>query len=237
MIIHESTQQGSERWDAWRSVRATASEYGKIFTGGGKISSQREAYMRSRAVARQYKLPAWTGNEWTDRGHALEPVARQIFIDLSGLDVREVACIEHDNGLCGGSPDGLIYSPDGRLISGLEIKCYNYEKHIGIVIKGEMPTNCKPQVHGLLFLSRLPCWQFMPYHDEAMPFDFRVIEIAPDAYTDALENEVMEFCEELDDRADEFIADFEKSLKTPLMERMPLLRKAMGETEEEDSLI
>jgi hypothetical protein len=73
----------------------------------------------------------------------------------------------------------------------------------------------------------------MAYHDDALPFDMRVIEIEPDAYTDALENEVMRFCEELDRRADEFIADFEKSLRTPLMERMPVLRKAMGEVEPE----
>lgn len=68
MIIHESTHQGSEQWDEWRAVRATASEFGKIFTGGGKVSGQREAYMRKCAVARQYKLPAWAGNEHTDRG-------------------------------------------------------------------------------------------------------------------------------------------------------------------------
>jgi hypothetical protein len=239
MIIHESTHQGSEQWDEWRAVRATASEFGKIFTGGGKVSGQREPYMRKCAVAREYKLPAWAGNEHTDRGHALEPVARQMFTDLSGLDVREVSCIEHENGLCGGSPDSLIYAPDGRLISGLEIKCYGYEKHVGIVTEGKMPTDCKPQVHGLLFLSRLPCWQFMVYHDDALPFDMRTIEIEPDAYTDALENEIMAFCEELDRRADEFIADFEKSLRTPLMERMPILRKTMGklEPELEESLI
>jgi hypothetical protein len=233
MIIHESTHQGSEQWDEWRAVRATASQFGKIFTGGWKISEQREAYMRKCAIARQYRIPQWAGNAHTERGHALEPVARQLFTDLSGVEVREVACIEHDNGLCGGSPDGLIYAPDGRLVSGLEIKCYQYDKHVGIVTKGEMPTDCKPQVHGLLFLSRLSCWQYMVYHDEALPFDMRVIEIQPDAYTDALENEVMKFCEELDQRAEEFIADFDKSLRTPIMDRMPVLSLVMSEGEEE----
>lgn len=233
MIIHDNVHQGHEQWEEWRSVRATASEFGKIFTGGGKVSTQREAYMRKCAVARNYKLPEWTGNQNTDRGHELEPVARELFTALSGLEVRQVACVEHENGLCGGSPDGLIYGPDGRLVSGLEIKCYNYDKHVGIVTKGEIPTDCKPQVHGLLFLTGLSCWQFMVYHDDALPFDHRVIEVEPDQYTDALENEVMSFCEELDERADEFIADFEKSTKGIAMrEAMPVLFSQLEREEE-----
>jgi len=223
MEIHDNTEQGSEQWEKWRDVRATASEFGKIFTGGGKISGQREAYMRSRAVARQYNLPkSFIGNQWTDRGHELEPVARQLFIFLSGLNVRTVACIEHENGLCGGSPDGIIESADGRDISGLEIKCYNYDKHIGICTKKELPTDCKPQVHGLLWLTGFSSWQFMAYHDEAMPFDHVVVEVAPDQYTADLGGEVLAFCEELDSRAEEFISDFEKSTQGIAMrEAMP----------------
>jgi len=211
-------------WDDWRSVRATASEYGKIFTGGGKVSAQREAYMRKCAIARKYKMPTWAGNKHTDRGHELEPVARDLFSQLSGVAVREVACLEHENGLCGGSPDGLIYSDDIRLVSGLEIKCYAYDKHIGICTKGEMPTDCKPQVHGMLWLTGLSSWQFMVYHDEALPFDHRVIEVTPSQYTADLGNEVLSFCEELDRRAGEFISDFEKSTQGIAMrEAMPIL--------------
>lgn len=224
MKIHDNIHQGHEAWDEWRAVRATASETGKIFTGGGKVSTQREAYMRKLAVARKYKLPKWSGNKYTDRGHELEPVARDLFRDLSGLDVREVACLEHDNGLCGGSPDGLIYAPDGTLISGLEIKCYNYDKHMSICEKGKLPTDNKPQIHAHLWLSGLPSWQFMVYHDEAMPFDHRVIEVEPDQYTQDLGGEILKFCEELDNRADEFLADFARSLAGVAMkDAMPVL--------------
>lgn len=233
MNIHDDIHQGHEDWDEWRSTRATASEFGKIFTGGGKVSGQREAYMRRCAVSRKYRLPSWGGNAATDRGHELEPVARKLFVDLSGLDVREVACIEHDNELCGGSPDGLIYSPYGRLVSGLEIKCFNYDKHVSIVSKGALPTENKPQVHGLLWLTGLPCWQFMVYHDEAMPFDHHVIEVEPDEYTDNLSNEVLSFCEELDRRAEEFISDFEKSMQgVSMRSAMPKLFGQIKDREE-----
>ena len=226
MKIHTDIHQGHEDWDKWRSVRATASEFSKIYTGGGKVSGQRESYMRKCAVARKYTMPTWSGNSYTDRGHDLEPVARDLFVELSGLDVREVACVEHDNGLCGGSPDGLIYSPNGELISGLEIKCLNYDKHIGIVTKGAVPSEHRAQVHGLMWLTGVPCWQYMVYHDEAMPFDYRVIEVEPDQYTDDLGVEMLKFCEELDQRSEEFIDDFEKSMSgVGMLDSMPVLRR------------
>ena len=75
MIIHKEMEQGQEAWDLWRAPLATASEFGKIFTGGGKISAQREPYMRKCAISRKYKLPSWGGNAATERGHLLEPVA------------------------------------------------------------------------------------------------------------------------------------------------------------------
>lgn len=236
MKIHDEFHQGHEAWEEWRAVRATASEFGKIFTGGGKRSAQRESYMRRLAISRKYKLPEWAGNEFTDRGKELEPIARQMFCDLSGLEVTEIACIEHDNNLCGGSPDGLIYTPGGDLVSGIEIKCYNFDKHVGIATKKELPTDCKPQVHGHLFLSGLPSWQFVVYHPDALPLDFQVIEVTPDDYTMSLESEVLEFCEELAERADEFIAEFEASLRVSIIDSMPVL-KSMLKTKPEESLI
>lgn len=224
MKIHDNIHQGHEKWDDWRSVRATASEFGKIFTGGGKVSGQRESYMRKCAIARKYKMPSWSGNKFTDRGHELEPIARDLFSELSGIAVKQVACVEHENGLCGGSPDGLIETLGGEIISGLEIKCYNYDKHLAIVEKGVLPTENKPQCHGLLWLTGFKSWQFMVYNPDAMPFDHRVIEVTPDQYTQDLGGEVLLFCEELDKRADEFIEDFEKTMNGVAMrEAMPTL--------------
>ena len=223
MKIHESTHQGSEQWDEWRAVRATASEFGKIFTGGGKISSQRESYMRAKAIARKYKLPTWSGNAATDRGHELEPLSRDLFMELSGLDVREAACIEHDNGLCGGSPDGIIHH-NGIDLSGWETKSFNYDRHMKIIEKRELPVENKPQVHGMLWLTGFQTWQYMVYNPDAMPFDHLVLQVQPDQYTQDLGGEVLAFCEELDRRAEEFIEDFEKMMSGVAMrEAMPEL--------------
>ena len=228
MIIHKDIDQGGDAWDDLRAPLATASEFGKIFTGGEKISTQREAYMRQCAVSRKYKLPSWEGNEHTERGHKLEPVARDLFRKETSLDVREIAFIEHDNGLCGMSPDSVIFAPDDRMIGGLEIKCFAYDKHIGIVTKGILPTANKPQVHGSLFIAKVPCWQFMVFHPDAHPCIHKVIETEPDNYTDNLENEVLKFCEELDQMAEEYIADYDKILAgSSMISAMPILQRQL----------
>ena len=237
MKIHESTKQGSEAWDDWRSVRATASEFGKIFTGGGKVSAQKEAYMRKCAVARKYKLPdTFHGTEHTERGTELEPLARDLFVENYKIDLEEVACVEHENGLCGGSPDGII-RVDGVIVSGIEIKCLKYENHVQSylsLMNGKLPTKYKPQVHGLLWLTAAPSWQFMVYHDDALPFEHKVLEVTPDQYTQDLGGEVLSFCEELERRHEEFIDDFEKSMNGVAMkEAMPVLFAQLETTDEE----
>jgi hypothetical protein len=227
MIIHNDAGQSSEAWHALRAPLITASDSSKIFTGGGKVSSQREAYLRTCAVSRKYVLPRWGGNAYTERGKELEPIARDFFIERSKLDVREVMFMEHDNHLCGLSPDGVIFN-GSDMVSGLEIKCLGYDKHVGIVTKGELPNDNKSQVHFSLWLSRFKSWQYLPYNPDAMPLDHRVIEVTPDQYTDDMGNEIMKACEELDRRAEEFISDFEKTLTgESILAAMPVLQKSL----------
>lgn len=209
MNIVNDVKQGTAEWDEMRAVVPTASEFGKILTGTGKPSVQREAYMRKLAVNRKYALPTWKGNYWTERGQALEPIARTMFADLSGLDVREAGFIQHGKTIAGGSPDGLIYDVAGRPFAGLEIKCYNEEKHLDIIAKSKLPTDNMPQVHGHLWMTGFDAWAFVVYNPDCMPFDFKAIEVVPTQYTADLGGAVTEFCVELERRADEFISDFE----------------------------
>ena len=224
MKIIETIHQGHEEWDNLRSVRPTASEFGKIWTGSGKLSAQRERYMRQLAVARKYKiLPSFTGNKWTERGTLLEPEARQMFIDMTGYQVREVGFIQSEQCIAGGSPDGLIYDASGVPVSGIEIKCYKDEKHSTIMDKGVLPTENKPQVHGHLWLSGFASWVFIPYNPDCIPHDIAAIEVTPDGYTADLGAAVLEFCRELEERADEFVADYEARMAgTSLLESLPV---------------
>jgi hypothetical protein len=201
-------EQGAPEWDALRAVRPTASEFGKIFTGSGKPSEQRELYMRSLAIATKYQLPKWGGNAATQRGHDLEPVARERLIAETGFDVREAGFCLKRGRIRGCSPDGLIYH-NGVPVGGIEIKCYNLEKHLTIANKGVLPTENKPQVHGLLEVTGLAFWLFVTYNPEAFPLDFRIIEVTPDSYTSALEINLDQFENEYRDKLPKYIADYE----------------------------
>jgi hypothetical protein len=200
--------QGHEDWDKLRATRPTASEFSKIITGMGKISAQREAYMRRLSVAVKYEMPTFKGNQWTDRGHELEPVARERFAQETGFDVREAAFIMRPDGIAGGSPDGLIYHDD-EPVAGLEIKCFNVDKHLGILADNKLPTENKPQVHGHLWITGLPAWVFVLYCPEAFPLDFRMIEVTPDGYTREVGHAVEQFCSEYRQNWARYLAEFE----------------------------
>lgn len=202
--------QGDEKWDKLRSVTPTASEFSKIITGGGKVSTQREGYMRRLSVNRKYPQPTFQGNQWTDRGHALEPKARERLATETGYNIRSVGFVRRKDCGAGGSPDGLIYSPCGtKPVAGVEIKCYNVDKHLTILNSGELPTENKPQVHGHLWLSGVPAWLFVLYCPEAFPLDFRIIEVTPDGYTREVGNAVYQFCVDYQKNWQRYLAEYE----------------------------
>lgn len=207
MKIYHEVFQGSEDWDRLRAVRPTASEFGKIFTGTGRISEQRESYMRRLAIAIKYPVPQFVGNEWTERGHALEPDARRRVANETGWDIREVGFVEKDDSIAGGSPDFLIYDTNGHPVAGGEIKCFKLDKHLSIVNAGVLPTANKPQVHGSLWITGLAAWVFVCYCPDAFPLDFWMIEVTPDDYTIRLGEAV-----------DEFVAEYELKWQTLLAE-------------------
>jgi len=228
MNIITDIHQGSEDWDKLRATRPTASEFSKIITGMGKASAQKEAYMRKLSVAVKYDMPSFKGNQWTDRGHELEPIARERFIAETGFDVREAAFLMRADGIAGGSPDGLIYGGDGLPVAGIEIKCFNVDKHLGILEKNELPTENKPQVHGHLWITGLPCWVFILYCPEAFPLDFRMIEVTPDGYTREVGTAVEKFCAEYRTNWARYLAEFEADQIGLSVETMlPVLSAAM----------
>jgi hypothetical protein len=211
--------QGSEKWDRYRAVTPTASEFAKIFTGGGKRSEQREMYMRRLSVNRKYPQPTFQGNQWTDRGLELEPIARQRLIDETGFDVREVGFVRRLDCGAGGSPDGLIYA-GGVPVAGVEIKCYKIDKHLSILNGGELPTENKPQVHGHLWLSGLSAWLLVLYCPEAFPLDFRIIEVLPNPYTAEMGAAVSAFCEEYAQKWAVYLAEYEVDIANKTINQM-----------------
>jgi len=192
MKIWPNLLQGSEQWLSARVGKLTASNASKIITAGGKLSTQRTAYMDE--LISDCFCPgqnAWQGNSNTDRGTAMEPLARAAFESRLMLEVEEVGFITREDGVIGCSPDGLI-SRDGRHVEGLEIKCPLPKTHLRYLLEGTLPDTYKPQVHFSMMVTGLP-WHFFSYCPGMKPLH---LFIEPDAYTVKLEAMVEEFVSE-----------------------------------------
>ena len=192
MKIWQNLIQGSDQWHAARTGKLTASNASKVISAGGKPSTQRSAYIDE--LISDCFCPgqnAWHGNANTDRGNAMEPLARAAFERSLSLEVEEVGFVTREDGVIGCSPDGLI-SLAGRYICGLEIKCPLPKTHLRYLLDGKLPDNYKPQVHFSMMVTGLP-WHFFSYCPGMTPLH---LFVEPDAYTAKLRYMVEEFVSE-----------------------------------------
>ena len=195
MKIWPNLLQGSEAWHAARTGKLTASNASKIITAGGKLSAQRDDYMDE--LISDCFCPgqnAWHGNANTDRGTAMEPLARAEFERRTSLEVEEVGFVTREDGVIGCSPDGLI-SRDGSYVAGLEIKCPLPKTHLRYLLDGKLPDAYKPQVHFSMMVTGLP-WHFFSYCPGMRPLH---LFVEADAYTATLKATVEEFVQRYSD--------------------------------------
>lgn len=184
--------QGSPEWDRERAFRATASHAAEIITPAkGELSKS-----ASKLIAKLIAECGWAGKDIEQfetramqRGHELEPIAREAFATETGFDVKEVGlCVAHDN-ICACSPDGLIYNGQ-TLAAGLEIKCPLKETHAEYVLAGDLPDTYKPQVHWSLAVTGLDTWHFWSFHPAYKPLH---VIVRRDAYTAKVEAAMGQF--------------------------------------------
>lgn len=191
MKIWKQMEQRSEEWFRTRAGRITASNLKKILTPTGQLSKQSEDYIYELCAAcvRPDEI-VFEGNFHTDRGNELEPVARELFIERTGYDVRQVGFVTHDDSpVLGCSPDGLIYENDIP-VAGLEIKCPLGKNHARYLVEGVLPAEYKAQVHGSMVVTGLDVWHFMSFNPGFEPF---IIEVKRDAYTEKLGEAMVNF--------------------------------------------
>jgi len=73
--------------------------------------------------------------------------------------------VEHDDGRCGCSPDGLI-GDDG----GLEIKAPQPTNHVKYLLDGTLPKDYAVQVYFSLYATGRAWWKFVSYRRKFPPF-------------------------------------------------------------------
>ena len=156
-IIHD-IEQGSPEWMDLRLGIITCSEMSAIRSDGAGAYTYINGLAFERLTGESSSV--FEGNEWTKRGHELEPVARQMYEKKTGLDVSMVSFVKNKG--FGFSPDGLIYV-DSVLCGGIEIKVKQPAEQMHILRSGEIPKKHLDQLHGGLSCAELDWIDLVSY--------------------------------------------------------------------------
>ena len=193
-MIELQCEQNSAEWHEARLGIPTASEFKRIVTPTGKLSASRDGYI-AQLVAEYFlgvSMVDLDGNEWIERGKALEPEARRYYSFVRDTDVRSVGfCYKDADKAVGCSPDGL----EG-VSGGLELKCPMAATHLLYLARDALPREYAMQVQGCLWVTGREWWDFMSYFPDLPPLIVRV-EPDPDIQA-ALDKHIPQFVAELE---------------------------------------
>lgn len=172
-------EQGSPEWHDARRGIVTASVVGQLITPSTVKAASND---KSRALITQLATERITGltdsvfvNDDMMRGTLHEPVARDRYAEVNGVEVAQVGFMVRDDWgfRLGASPDGLVGDAGG-----LEIKCPKAKNHILTVLADEVPAHNMPQVQTFLlvtgrewcdfvsFSAGLPMWTKRVYPEQ-----------------------------------------------------------------------
>lgn len=148
MIIHNIDQNSAEWFEARRGM-PTASSFDSLITPTGKASTAITTYAASLAAKALNVHSIFDGNDHTERGHELEPMAADYYEFVTGRPVEVIGFITDDDETYGCSPDRLV--DDGMV----EIKCLSAEHHIMAIAALNDGKSIKymPQVQGEMLIA------------------------------------------------------------------------------------
>jgi len=176
--------QGSEEWLQARVGVVTASNFSKVFTTAGKLSTSREGLINQLIAENLTGKPTETfKSDAMQRGNELEATARMIVEMHLGISIEEVGLIKMANHEIGCSPDGLF--DDGKC--GVELKCPLAHTHCSYLRAGKLPSTYIQQVQGSMLVLGIDTYIFSSYHPDMKPF---IIEVKRD-------NKLLELAEPL----------------------------------------
>lgn len=159
-VYHSQIVQNTPEWDAIRSGKWTASNAAKIM--GGLTTQGLKDLIKDLAWGRAIGKPdrGYSGRSM-ERGHEVEPEAREAFAFEHDSDVEQVGFVEH------GRIPHLGWSPDGLLANrrqGLEIKCLEHKAWIDVFNTRELPSEYRWQAKFACFVGHLEHLKFWVYH-------------------------------------------------------------------------
>lgn len=172
----KNIDQGSDEWIQLRLGVATASNFDKIITAGGKQSTTLEKYALQLATDKMLTTPEPSyKNEAMIRGTELEPLARETYQEETFNIVEQITMFLSDCGNFGYSPDGLV-GDDGLI----EIKCPKATTHFQYIIDNKAPADYWQQLQGGLWLSGRKWIDFVSYHPDFKTKQLFIIRVERD---------------------------------------------------------
>ena len=172
-------EQGTLEWVTARLGIPTASQFHRIITPRGRLSSQAQAYMNELLAERIINQPATAEtSKWMERGKALESEAADWYAMMASCEPVRVGFCLHDEVNAGASPDRLI-GDDGLL----EVKCPTAATHIGYLRSGiGAESDHWVQVQGQLWVTGRAWADVLSYCPGISPAGFVVrVYASPDA--------------------------------------------------------
>ena len=161
--------QGTTDWLIQRIGVVTASNFSKVFTTAGKLSTSRDGLINQLIAENLLQKPTETfKSDAMQRGNDLEAEARALAELMLGVDIEETGLIKMDDYEIGCSVDGLFND------TGIEIKCPNASTHVAYLRKGKLPTIYTQQCQGAMLILDLSEYWFLSYHPDLEPLLIQV---------------------------------------------------------------
>ena len=113
-------EQRSAEWLAWRKERVTATD-AAVICGSNRYKTLHDLWLE-----KQPNFVPGPPNEHMLRGELLEPEARALFIQDTGIEVEPIVAEHSSQCWAGASLDGI--STCGKIL--LEIKCPSHRNHL-----------------------------------------------------------------------------------------------------------
>lgn len=157
MQIHKDIEQGSKEWLDLRLGLITCSEIKAIRSDGAGAQTYVNNLAYERITGESSSI--FEGNKWTERGHEIEEIARDLYQSKTGLTVEQVSFIKNLG--FGYSPDGVV--KDGGFRGAIEIKSKQPKDQIAILRSNEIPKDHIDQLHGGLLCGELYFIDFVSY--------------------------------------------------------------------------
>ena len=191
-MIVVNCEQNSPEWYQVRLGVPTASKFGEILTASGERSKSRTKYLyRLAGEIITGKMHESFQSHHFERGHEVEPLSRQYYELLNGVEVEQVGfCFKDERRLFGASPDGLV-GPCG----GFETKAALPHVQAERLAEGWTGAEHHRQVMGNLYVTGREWWDLVSFCPNMQPVIIRFER--DDSFFEKLEKELDSFCLDL----------------------------------------